>query len=151
MFAALLLGFVNGARTFTPPAVVAWAATLGAIDVGASRLAFLGVSGTATVLTLLAVVELLADKHPAIPSRRSAGPWLVRVAAGALCGGAVGIHGAVPAAGAVLGAVAAGAGTPATWFARARLARALGRDLPAALVEDAAVIVVALAAVRVAA
>jgi uncharacterized membrane protein len=147
MLFALLIGFVNGARTFAAPAVTAWAATLGLLDVRGSSVAFLGMSATAVILTALALLELWADKQPGIPSRRSAGPLLVRLAAGGLCGTALGAHAGAPATGATLGALGAVAGTFATFAARARLAGALGRDLPAALIEDAAVIALAVAAV----
>jgi uncharacterized membrane protein len=52
-----------------------------------------------------------------------------------------------PALGALLGAAGAVAGTLGGFRARARLARAFGRDLPAALVEDAVAIAVAVLAV----
>jgi uncharacterized membrane protein len=56
---------------------------------------------------------------------------------GALCGAAFGASGGSLAAGLVAGALGAVAGTLGGYEARSRLAKAVGKDLPVALLEDA--------------
>ena len=68
---ALGIGFVAGLRSFTAPAVVAWAANLGWLNLQDSRLAFMGSTAAVTILSLLALGELFADKVPGVPRRTS--------------------------------------------------------------------------------
>jgi uncharacterized membrane protein len=56
---------------------------------------------------------------------------------GALCGAALGASGGSLAGGLVAGALGAVAGTLGGYEARGRLAKAIGKDLPVALLEDA--------------
>jgi uncharacterized membrane protein len=92
---------------------------------------------------VLALGELVADKLPTTPSRKLPGPFAGRILSGALCGGAIGagsgslVNGAIGAIGAVMGAIGGVTGTLGGYAFRARLATAFGKDLPAALVEDA--------------
>jgi len=123
LIAALLLGIVAGLRSMTAPTAVAW-------GVGARPI-------VRYALLALALGELVADKLPFTPSRKRAGPFAARVASGALCGAVLGTSGASAALGGLAGAAGAVAGTLGGYAARARLARAFGGDLPAALLEDA--------------
>ena len=88
---ALGIGFVAGLRSFTAPAVVAWAAHLGWLNLQDSRLAFMGSTAAVTILSLLALGELFADKVPGVPRRTSIGPLLARIGTGALSGACLGV------------------------------------------------------------
>jgi uncharacterized membrane protein len=136
-FLAFLIGIVAGFRSMTPPAAVSWAARLGWLNLQNTWLAFLGFAATPYVLTLLALGELIADKLPKTPSRKSPVGFIARIVSGALCGAALGaaneaVIGALVAA--VLGAIV---GTLGGYELRTRLASILGKDLPIALLEDA--------------
>ena len=137
---ALLIGVVAGLRAMTAPAAVSWAAHLGRLHLGGTWLAFLGFAWTPWILTVLALGELVTDQLPRTPSRTVPVQFSARIVSGALAGAAVGIASGSWMGGAVAGVVGAVIGTLGGRAARARLAATFGRDLPAALVEDAAAI-----------
>jgi uncharacterized membrane protein len=99
LFLAFAIGVVSGMRSLTAPAVAAWAAHRNWLNLAGSRLAFMGSIAAAAIFTVLAIIELIADKLPSTPSRTkpmglvvvSAGQSLVY---GALLGAAGGIAGA---------------------------------------------------------
>ena len=66
---AFLIGVIAGLRSLTAPAVVAWGAHRGWINLQSSPLAFMGATATVVVFTLLALAELVADQLPSTPSR----------------------------------------------------------------------------------
>ena len=138
---ALLIGVVTGLRSMTAPAAVSWAAHLGWLELRGTPLALLGASATPYVFTGLAIGELIVDKLPATPSRRTVGPCTARVVIGAFCGAALGLGAGALAGGLVagaLGALGAAIGTLGGYEFRMRLVAATGgRDLPIALLEDA--------------
>jgi len=68
------------------------------------------------------------------------------VVSGALCGAAIGANSGALALGLAAGVAGAVLGTLGGYEARRRLARAAGRDLPIALLEDFVAIVLAFAA-----
>ena len=138
---SLLIGIVAGLRTMTAPAAVAWAAQLGWLHLDDTWLAFLGYRWTPWALTVLAIVELITDQLPSTPSRKTIPQLGARLVSGALCGTAVGLSGGSAVGGAVAGVIGALLGTYGGAAARARLAAAFGRDLPAALLEDAVAVV----------
>jgi len=138
---ALLIGIVAGLRTMTAPAAVNWAAYLGWLPLQNTPLAFLGYVAVPNVLTLLAIGELIADQLPKTPSRKVPMQFGARIVSGALCGAAIGAAAGTLAGGLVAGVIGAVIGTLGGAEARARLARAFGRDVPAALIEDAVAIV----------
>jgi uncharacterized membrane protein len=140
LICALAMGAVAGLRTMTAPAAVAWAAHLGVLPVADTWLAFLGYAWTPWILTLMALGEYAADKWPSTPSRTVPVQFAGRVLSGAFCGAAIGTAGASMAAGAAAGVLGAVIGTLGGRAARGRLAAAFGRDLPAALLEDAVAI-----------
>ena len=137
---AFLIGCVAGLRTMTAPAAVSWAAHLGGLPLDGTGLAFLGAAVTPWLLTAAAIAELVADQLPRTPSRKVPLQFGSRIVSGALCGAAFGIAGGSVGAGLVAGIFGAVAGTLVGSELRARLARAFGRDLPAALLEDAVAI-----------
>jgi len=137
---ALLIGIVAGLRAMTAPAVVSWAASLGVLPLIGTPLAFLVWRFTPWIVSLLAVGELITDQLPGTPSRKVPLQFGTRIVMGALCGAAVGMGGGLWVAAMVAGALGAVLGTYGGAAARAAMARRFGRDLPAALLEDAAAI-----------
>ncbi|CAN5128423.1 membrane protein [soil metagenome] len=133
---ALLIGVVAGLRAMTAPAAVAWGAHLGLIPLQGTPLAWLGGTIAPWVFTALAVLELVSDQLPKTPSRKVPVQFGTRVLSGAFCGAAIGLVGDAWIGGAVAGAIGAVIGTLGGADARGRLAKALGKDLPAALIED---------------
>jgi uncharacterized membrane protein len=138
---ALLIGVIAGLRTMTAPAAVSWAAHLGCLPLQSTPLAFLGYMAVPYILTVLAIGELIADQLPKTPSRKVPVQFGARIVSGALCGAAIGAAAGVLAGGLVTGVIGAVIGTLGGAEARARLARAFGRDTPAALIEDVVAIV----------
>lgn len=138
---ALLLGVVAGLRTMTAPAVVSWAARFGMIPVAGTSLAFMASPVTAWIFTVLAIGELVADKLPRTPSRKVPMQFAARVISGGFCGAVVTIGHDGALGGVVAGMIGAVLGTLGGAAVRAALARALHKDLPAALIEDAVAVV----------
>ncbi|WP_210496171.1 DUF4126 domain-containing protein [Microvirga antarctica] len=136
MLLAGLIGVVAGLRAMMAPAVVSWVAHAGWLPLEGTWLAFLGFAYTPYILTVLAVGELITDQLPSTPSRKVPMQFGARLVSGALSGAALGIAGGSMIGGLVAGLVGAVIGTLGGAAARARLAAAFGRDLPAALVED---------------
>lgn len=134
---ALLIGIVAGLRAMTPPALVAWAAHLGWIDLSGSWLGFFANTWVRWILTLLAIVELVTDQLPSTPSRTVPIQFGARIATGALSGAALGTAGGAMVGGLLAGVIGAVIGTLGGRALRARLASAFGSDRPAAFIEDA--------------
>jgi uncharacterized membrane protein len=134
---AFLIGVVAGLRSLTAPAVVSWAARLGWLHLENTNLALLGYAAAPYILSVLAVLELIADKLPKTPSRKSPMGFAARGVTGALCGAAIGATAGSLAGGLLAGVIGAVVGTLGGYEFRARLARAVGKDLPIALLEDA--------------
>ena len=137
MIWACLIGIVAGLRALTPLAAVSWSAHLGWLPLHGTWLSFLSSSITTYLVTALAIVELVTDKLPTTPSRKMPPGFGARILSGALCGAAIGASGGAIGLGLFLGAIGAVIGTFAGSAMRARLAQAFGKDLPAALLEDA--------------
>lgn len=132
LFLALPLGFVCGLRVFTPPAVL-----------------YLVLRGgwTGIALAICAVGEFVADALPIMPPRTAFPSPFVRILSGGFCGAM--LAGSVSDSaglGCVLGIIGAAAGTYAGFAWRMRLISAI-HAIPAALVEDAAAILLAVAIV----
>ena len=134
---ALLIGVIAGLRSMTAPAAVSWRAQAGHLDLANTWAAFLGWASTRWILTLLAIGELVADKLPSTPSRKAAVPFGGRIVTGGLSGAALCAAAGTTLSGMLAGVVGAVIGTLGGHAFRARLAAAIGSDLPAALVEDA--------------
>src|SRR6267154_5624529 len=83
---ALGIGIVAGLRSLTAPAVVAWGAHLGWLNLHGSPLAFIGSTPAVAIFSLLAIGEVVADKLPMIPKRTAPAPLMARVVTGGLCG-----------------------------------------------------------------
>ncbi len=140
---ALLIGVVAGLRAMTAPAAVAWGAYLGSLAVAGTWATFMGHWIAVAVFTLLAIVELITDQLPSTPSRKVPMQFGARIVSGAFCGAVIGTAAGSLAAGLIAGAIGAVIGTLGGADIRGRLARVFGKDLPAALVEDAVAIIAA--------
>ncbi len=138
---ALLIGVVTGLRSLTAPAVVAWAAFLGWINLHSTWASWVANVITVIVLTILAVGELVTDKLPKTPARTAPPSFAARLLMGGFAGAVIGAawHWTFTSLGAgVIGAVL---GTLGGYHARRALVAARdGKDLPVALLEDAVAI-----------
>jgi len=86
-----LLGFIDGLRSMTAPALICWAAYLGWLHFAGTKLAFLGHPAALIVVTLLAIGELVADKLPHTPARTAPVGLTARIVLGGACGAAIAI------------------------------------------------------------
>jgi uncharacterized membrane protein len=135
---ALLIGVVAGLRSLTAPAVVAWAAFLGWINMNNTWASWVGNIITVIVLTVLAVGELVADKLPKTPARTAPPSFAARIIMGAFAGAVIGTAWGYKWGGLGAGVIGAVLGTLGGYQARKRLVAARGgQDLPIALLEDA--------------
>jgi uncharacterized membrane protein len=151
LFLAFGIGLAAGLRSFTPLAAVGWAVRLGWLPLRGSPLAILGSSVASYGFAALALAELVADKLPRMPSRKTPGPFAFRIVSGAISGAAVGAAAGSPFGGLVAGAAGGLAGTLCGYEFRARLVKANGgKDFPVALLEDAIALLVAFVVVRAA-
>jgi uncharacterized membrane protein len=148
---AFAIGVVAGLRSLTAPAIAAWAAHLGWIDLSSTPLAWLGSAAAAYILLACMLAELVADKLPQTPNRTALGPFLGRVLLGGLAGAAVTAGaGRSLALGAVLGGLGGIVGTFGGFKARTGLVRALKvPDYVAAILEDIVAVGGAIVIVRV--
>jgi uncharacterized membrane protein len=145
ILAAFVIGVVAGLRSLTAPALVAWGAWAGWVDVEGTWAAWLGQGVTVGILTVLAVIELIIDKQPSTPSRMAPPSFAVRIITGGFSGAALCVGGGLTIWGAIFGVAGAVVGTIGGYAARRRLVAATGgRDLTIALAEDAAAVLVAL-------
>lgn len=138
MLLAFGIGLVAGLRSLTAPAVVAWAAQRGWINLHGSALSFMGSTAAVALFTILAVVELVTDKLPSTPARIKPPGLIARVLLGALSGAAIWLAGGQSAAmGACLGAAGGVVGAFVGYQVRTGLVRALKvPDIVIALLED---------------
>jgi uncharacterized membrane protein len=135
---ALGVGFAAGLRSLTPPAVVAWAAHLGWLNLNNSPLAFMGSIITVVIFSILALFELFLDLQPSTPKRTAPVPLVARILTGGLCGACLYAAGNQSLIiGAILGAVGGAIGAFAGYEIRRRLVAALHiKDIFVALLED---------------
>ncbi|MEO8657039.1 MAG: DUF4126 family protein [Bryobacteraceae bacterium] len=146
---AFLLGLVAGLRTMTAPAAASWAARLGLLKVADTGLAFMGFQFTPIIFTILALGELVNDKLPKTPSRKTPPQFIARIVSGALVGATVGAASEMLVAGIILGMIGAVAGTLGGAAVRGKLASLLGSDTPAALLEDGIAILISIISLAV--
>jgi uncharacterized membrane protein len=147
MYFTVLLGISNGMRTMTPMAVVCWAAYAGWLPVEHTWAFWTAKLITPVVFTLAALGEYVGDTLPQTPSRTTLPQAAARLFFGVLVGLIVATALGQPKAGGVIfGAVGALIGTFGGVRWRAWGARVCGRDLPAALIESACAVLLALLA-----
>jgi uncharacterized membrane protein len=134
---AFIIGFFAGLRSLTAPAVTAWAVYLGWLRLE-RPLALIGSLPSVAIFTLLAAVELIADKLPQTPDRTEPPGLTARVLMGGLTGACVAAGAAQGVfLGSVLGVSGGIVGCFAGQHARTSLGKVLGaRDIYVALFED---------------
>jgi uncharacterized membrane protein len=135
---AFLIGVIAGLRSLTAPAVVAYGAHKGWLNLTGTQLAWMGALWALIFFVLLAIVELITDQLPSTPPRTKAPGLIARILMGGLAGACVAVAGAGSLlVGAVLGIVGALLGTFGGYQARTGLVRALKiPDFVVACVED---------------
>jgi len=143
---ALGIGIVAGLRSLTAPAVVAWGAHLGWLNLHDSPLAFMGSTTAVAILSLLATGELIADKLPMTPKRTAPAPLIARIVTGGLCGASLAAAvGKSLLAGILLGGIGGVVGAFLGYSVRRRLVNNFHiKDLVVAVCEDAIAIGLAL-------
>ena len=134
---AFLIGFFGGLRALTAPAATAWAAYLGWLKLE-RPLSLIGSLTAVAIFSLIALVELVADKLPQTPSRTAPSGLIARIVMGGLTGACVAAGAAQEIfLGVLLGAVGGIAGCFLGYRARTGLVKSLGtRDINVALIED---------------
>jgi uncharacterized membrane protein len=143
---AVGIGIVAGLRSMTAPAVTAWAARLGWINLGGSHLEFMGSTWAVVVFTLAAVGEFITDLLPNTPPRTAAPGLIARIVTGSLSGACIGAAGGASAwAAGLLGAAGGVIGAFGGYRVRVGLVRALKvPDFVIAIAEDLVAIGLAL-------
>ena len=134
---AFLIGLFAGLRSLTAPAATAWAVRLGWLKLQ-RPLSLIGSVPAVVIFTLLALIEIVADKLPKTPSRTAPVGLIARIVTGGLTGACVAAGGGAGAlAGAVLGVAGSMVGCFGGYQLRTRLVKALGTpDFVIALLED---------------
>lgn len=138
LIALPLLGAVTGLRSMTPMAVLCWFAHFGYLPVDGTWAFWTAKLSVAVVLTVFAVLELVADKMPWIPDRTSAASAIFRLLMGGLIGAivAAGLNGS-GMEGVILGVLGALVGTYGGFLVRREIVQRLGcKDWQVAVAED---------------
>ena len=134
---AVLIGVIAGLRALTAPAVVAWGAYLGWIDVDGKWSEWVAHPITVTVLSIFLLVELVTDQLPKTPSRKTPPQFTTRLIMGAFSGAVIGSASHHTFIGLGAGMIGAVVGTLGGAAARTGLTAANGgRDRPVAVGED---------------
>lgn len=132
------IGLVAGLRTFTSPAVTAWAAHLYWLNLSGSHLAFMGSAWAVVIFSLGVAVESVTDQLPNTPARTTAPQLAGRIIMGSLTGACMGVAGSAAVwLAVIMGAIGSLAGAFGGYRARVGLVRALhAPDLAIAILED---------------
>ena len=135
---AFLIGASAGLRAMTAPAVVAYAAHKGWLNLHGTTLSFMAATWALILFVVLAIVELITDQLPKTPPRTKGPGLIARILLGGLAGACVAVAGATSwLLGGILGMVGALAGTFGGYQARVGLVRALKvPDFVIACLED---------------
>jgi uncharacterized membrane protein len=134
---AVLMGVIAGLRALTAPAVVAWGAFFGWIDVDGKWSQWVAHPITVTVLSIFLLVELVTDQLPKTPSRRVPSQFIPRLITGAFAGAVIGSASHHTFIGMGAGIIGAVLGTLGGAEARSRLVAGNGgRDRPVGIGED---------------
>ncbi|UWZ82568.1 DUF4126 family protein [Occallatibacter riparius] len=147
LFATFLLGIAAGLRSMSAPAAAVTAAR-SRNSAGGSSPKLIGNMDATTLFALIAIAEMVADKLPFMPDRKSPPAFAWRVLSGAVSAAAVTAGESVFPLAIIVGGVGAAAGTVGGSAMRSKLAEAFGRDFPAAVIEDAVVLALAAMATK---
>ena len=133
----VLLGMTVGLRTMTAMAVLCWFAWAQLLPQHGWAF-WVGNLISAIVFTVLAVGEYVGDTLPSTPSRTAPGPLVGRMVFGGLVG-ALAAHAVIEpvVGGAIFGVLGALIGAFGGVRVRLYWAKAVGKDLPVALLESA--------------
>ena len=146
--AVLIIGYTAGLRALTPPAVIAWAAYLGYIDLHSTSLSFTGSLIAVGIFSLLAVGEYIGDMLPTTPARTAAPGLIARVLTGSFSAACILMATNQAIFYFVVGGIMAIVGAYSGYYLRTGTVRRLGiRDAFAAITEDVVAICLAIAAV----
>jgi len=142
---AIGIGIVAGLRSLLSPAVVAWAAHFGWLNLHGSLLAFMGSTAAVAIFSIFAIGELIADKLPTTPKRTAFAPLLARILLGGLSGASLcAAAGKSFIAGALLGGIGGVIGAFVGYEIRRRVVNNLHiKDTFVAICEDALAIALA--------
>jgi uncharacterized membrane protein len=150
--AIVMIGLSAGLRTFTAPAVVAWCAYLGCINLSQTPFSFVGSPIAVVIFSLLAAGEYVWDVLPNTPSRTAAPGLIGRTVTGAFTAACLLSASATSLTFSLLGSIAAIAGAYLGLWVRTRLVTALRtRDAFVAIPEDIVAIGISIVAVCIAA
>jgi uncharacterized membrane protein len=123
---AFLIGVIAGLRSLTAPAVVAYAAHKGWLNLTGTHLSWMSATWALILFVLLAIVELITDQLPSTPPRTKGPGLIARILLGGLAAVCVAVAGASSLVlGAILGIVGALAGAFGGYRARTGLVRVL--------------------------
>jgi|GEM_PF-870135 uncharacterized membrane protein len=152
MFLSLLMGTLDGLRCLTPPAVIAWAAVLGWLNLSGSPLQFMASKIAIGLFAVAAVIELINDKLPSAPSRTAPPGLIARILLGSLSGACISVATGHSAwIGSLLGLAGGLIGCFGGFQVRTRTVKALKcPDFAIALLEDAVAIAGSLLVIKVA-
>jgi len=136
---AVGIGIVAGLRSLTAPALVAWAAHLGWLNLQGTPISWMGSAVAVGVFTLLAIVELIGDVLPKTPPRTGAMGLSARIVMGGFTG--LCLYAAAqarpPVMGIVFGIIGVLIGTYGGYHARRALVNGLKvKDILIAIPED---------------
>jgi uncharacterized membrane protein len=141
---ALGIGIVAGLRSLTAPAVVAWGAHLGWLNLHGSPLAFMGSTTAVAIFSVLAIGELVVDKLPMMSKRTAFAPLMARIMTGGLSGACLcAAAGKSFLAGTLLGGIGGVIGAFLGYAIRRRLDLQI-KDLVVAVCEDVVAVGLAL-------
>jgi len=148
VLAILVIGFATGLRSMTTLAVVAWAAHLGCLSLGATSLSFMSSAIAVGIFTLFAIGEYIADLLPNTPNRTSAVGLSARFITGSFSGACLAAATGNSVALGLISGVAAIGGAFAGFYARTGLVKSLGvKDAFVAIPEDLVAIGLAIASI----
>ncbi|MBA3351613.1 MAG: DUF4126 family protein [Blastocatellia bacterium] len=125
ILAVVIIGLSAGLRTLTAPAIVAWCAYLGFINLDATPFSFISSTVAVAILSLLALGEYVADLLPSTPNRTAALGLIARVVTGSFSAACLLAATGNSFAFGILGGVAAICGAFAGYETRVRLVKAL--------------------------
>ncbi len=148
ILAVVILGFAAGLRALTPPAVVAWCAYLGCIDLGATPFSFMSSPIIVVAFSLLALGEYVWDLLPNTPNRAAPPALISRVLTGSFAAACLFAATNNSLAFCILGGIAAIVGAFGGQWIRVRLVQALTvKDAFVAIPEDVLAVGISLCAV----
>ena len=137
ILAVIIIGLSAGLRTFTAPAVVAWSAYLGWINLDHTPFVFMASPISIAIFSFLAFGEYVWDVLPSTPSRTQAPGLIGRILTGAFSAACLLAATNNNLLLCILGSFAAICAAFAGYQMRVRLVRALGvKDAFIAIPED---------------